>query len=83
MPLKYLGDLRWRHMAAASGVPSRDIADDLGNRLYPTFFYVESSFPVDRPMSYFGENDVFRVVDSVGRYGFSMLDGVCLSNSAG
>jgi probable biosynthetic protein (TIGR04098 family) len=74
--LKYLGDLRWRHMALESGVSSRNIKDASGNRLYPTFFYVELSFPIDRPMAGYGENDVFQIVDSVGRYGLSMLDGV-------
>src|SRR5258708_14662318 len=73
--LKYLGDLRWRHLALLSGVPSRDLADSSGNRLYPTFFYVESSFPLDRPMAHYTENDVLQIIDSVGRFGFSMLDG--------
>jgi probable biosynthetic protein (TIGR04098 family) len=74
--LKYLGDLRWRHVALLSGVPSRELADSSSNRLYPTFFYVELSFPFDKPMAYYGENDVLRVIDSVGRYGSSMLDGI-------
>ena len=74
--LKYVGDLRWRHLAAASGIPGRKITDEMGNRLYPTFFYVELSFPPDKPMACYGENDVFDTVDSAGRYGLSMLDGV-------
>jgi probable biosynthetic protein (TIGR04098 family) len=74
--LKYLGDLRWRNMMCASGVSSRELVDASNNRLYPTFFYVESSFPADRPMAYYCENDVFEVADSVRRYGHSMLDGV-------
>ena len=74
--LKYLGDLRWRHLARISGVPSCDLVDDAGQRLYPTFFYVESSFPPTCPMAHFGENDRFHVIDSVRRFGSSMLDGV-------
>lgn len=73
--LKYLGDLRWRHVARLTGVQSRDMTDVSGNRLYPTFFYVESAFPQDRPMACYGENDTFQMVDSVKRFGSSMLDG--------
>ena len=73
--LKYLGDLRWRHVTRISGVSSKLLADATGNRLYPAFFYVESAFPADRPMASHGENDVLCVVDSMRRYGHSMLDG--------
>jgi probable biosynthetic protein (TIGR04098 family) len=74
--LQYLGDLRWRHVSEIVGVPSREIADDDGERLYATFFYVEVGFPESRPMASFGENDKFTVWSSVARYGTSMVDGV-------
>lgn len=74
--LQYLGDLRWRHISDIVGVPSREIADDDGARLYATFFYVEVGFPLARPMASFGENDAFTVWSSVARYGTSMVDGV-------
>ena len=74
--LQYLGDQRWRHVTRLTGVPSRDIADEDGHRLYATFFYVEIQFPPATPMAAFGENDRFRVVSTLTRFGTSMLDGV-------
>jgi probable biosynthetic protein (TIGR04098 family) len=43
--LQYLGDQRWRHVSDLIGIPSRDIVDEAGERLYATFFYVEIEFP--------------------------------------
>jgi probable biosynthetic protein (TIGR04098 family) len=74
--LQYLGDRRWRQLSEIIGVPSREIVDDQGERLYATFFYVEVAFPPERPMAGFGENDRFRVTSSIARYGTSMVDGV-------
>jgi probable biosynthetic protein (TIGR04098 family) len=74
--LQYLGDLRWRDISEMIGVPTREIVDDQGERLYATFFYVEVAFPPERPMATFGENDRFRIISTLARYGTSMLDGV-------
>ena len=73
--LKHLGDMRWRHIMRLTGTPSRNLIDDQGNRLYPAFFYVKVRFPESRPMGSFGENDTFLLMDTVKRYGQSMLDG--------
>jgi probable biosynthetic protein (TIGR04098 family) len=70
-----LGDLRWRDISEIMGVPTREIVDEEGERLYATFFYVEVAFPPERPMAAFGENDRFRVIGTLARYGTSMLDG--------
>jgi probable biosynthetic protein (TIGR04098 family) len=74
--LQYLGDQRWRHISELVGVPSREIVDEAGERLYATFFYVELAFPANRPMSSFGENDQLTVMSSMARYGTSMVDGI-------
>lgn len=74
--LKYLGDLRWKHLSALCGAPSKQIVDEEGQRLYPTFFYVEMAFPEQKPMAAFGENDRLKIVSSLKRFGGSMLDGV-------
>ena len=74
--LQYLGDQRWRHLSEIVGVPSREIVDDAGARLYATFYYVEVAFPPGRPMASFGENDRLTVFSSVARYGTSMVDGI-------
>jgi probable biosynthetic protein (TIGR04098 family) len=73
--LRLAGDLRWRHMSAVCGVQSKNVVDEKGDRLYPTFFYVEVAFPPDRPMATFGENDQFTIVCTLRRYGILMLDG--------
>jgi probable biosynthetic protein (TIGR04098 family) len=75
--LKYLGDLRWRHLSALTGVPSKLFADDEGRRLYPSFFYVEVAFPPHSPMAAYGENDRLKIGSTLRRYGGSMLDGHC------
>lgn len=75
--LKYLGDLRWRHLSALTGVPSKQFADEQGHRLYPSFFYVEMAFPPHSPMAAYGENDRLKVAGTLKRYGGSMLDGHC------
>jgi probable biosynthetic protein (TIGR04098 family) len=75
--LKYLGDLRWRHLSALTGVPSKQFADDGGHRLYPSFFYVEMVFPSHSPMASYGENDCLKIGSALKRYGGSMLDGHC------
>src|SRR5262245_26064917 len=74
--LQRLGDQRWRHLGELMGIPTRDIVDENGERLYATFFYVEMAFPTERPMSSFGENQRFRAVSTLARYGTSMLDGI-------
>jgi probable biosynthetic protein (TIGR04098 family) len=77
--LKFLGDHRWAHLGAFTGVPSKQIADEEGNRLYATFFYVEVAFPENRPMAAYGENDRVMLVSNMKRFGGSLLDGVtCL-----
>lgn len=73
--LKYLGDLRWRHISQLTGVQSKDITNDKGQRLYPAFFFVETDFPEPNTMATFGENDRLTIVDAVQRFGGSMLDG--------
>ncbi len=74
--LQRLGDIRWRHVSTLCGVPSRLVVDEEGQRLYPTFFYVEVAFPSNRPMAAYGENDRITVASTVQRFGGSMLDGI-------
>jgi len=73
--LRELGHERWQHMSAVTGVPSRDVVDADGVRIYPTFFYVDLAFPDERPMAGFGENDGLTIVSTLRRFGLSILDG--------
>lgn len=81
--LQRLGDLRWRHLSALSGTPSKQVVDAEGERLYPTFFYVEVAFPDAKPMAAYGENDTFTIVSTVTRFGGSMVDGISYLLPAG
>ncbi|MBZ5536475.1 MAG: hypothetical protein LAO31_11005 [Acidobacteriia bacterium] len=74
--LQRVGDLRWNQLSALCGVPSKELADSDGQRLYSTFFYVEIAFPEDRPMASYGENDRIKFLCTMKRFGYSMLDGV-------
>lgn len=73
--LKLVGDLRWKHVEMFSGVPSKELCDDTGERLYATFFYVEAHFPEFAPMAAYGENDRIHIVSSIRSSGGSVLDG--------
>lgn len=73
--LKVIGDQRWQHVSLFSGVPSKLLTDDTGERLYATFFYVEANFSEEAPMARFGENDSLRIVSSLKSYGGGVLDG--------
>jgi probable biosynthetic protein (TIGR04098 family) len=74
--LKHLGDMRWRHITKLTGVSSKNLVDDRGARLYPAFFYVDVQFPPENSIATFGENDSLELVDTVARFGSSLLDGV-------
>ena len=73
--LKFVGEIRWNHIAHFAGVPSRKLCDETGERLYATFYYVETLFPNQTPMAAFGENDRFTVVSTLRSFGNSILDG--------
>lgn len=73
--LRELGHLRWQHISAVTGVASRDVVDEEGERLYPTFYYAELGFPDAHPMSGYKENDVLTVAGTLQRFGRSILDG--------
>jgi probable biosynthetic protein (TIGR04098 family) len=74
--LKHLGDLRWRHIARLTGASSRNLVDSAGERLYPAFFFVHVQFPEPAGMAAYGENDRVDLVDTVARFGSSLLDGI-------
>ncbi|HEX5136399.1 MAG TPA: LnmK family bifunctional acyltransferase/decarboxylase [Planctomycetota bacterium] len=73
--LKVLGAMRWDHMRRLTGVPSRRLTDESGERLLPTFYYVKIRFPRERPLAFYGENDRITVVNTLQSYGGAILDG--------
>jgi probable biosynthetic protein (TIGR04098 family) len=72
---KAIGNDRWKLIQEAGAVPSAAIRDDVGARLYATFFFVELNFSRDVPLSAFRENDVLRFVSDLSHYSKVYLDG--------
>lgn len=70
-----IGDLRWTHIHLFTGVPSRQLVDETGDRLYATFYYVEMRFPRQTPMASFRENDRLTIVNTLSSFGNSIMDG--------
>jgi acyl carrier protein len=73
--MKLLGEMRWNHIHQFSGVPSRHLVDETGERLYATFYYLWMWFPRQTPMASFGENDRLTIVNTLSSYGNSVMDG--------
>jgi len=73
--LKLVGDLRWNHISRFTGVPSRELVDEEGDRLYATFYYTKVCFSRDAPMASYGENERITLVDTLESYGNSIMDG--------
>ncbi len=73
--MKLLGEMRWNHINQFTRVPSKQLVDETGDRLYATFYYVKIQFPRQTPMASFGENDRFTIVNTLNSYGNSVMDG--------
>ncbi len=73
--LKLVGDIRWLHIAALSGIRSKEVVDEMGQRLYATFFFVEVAFPERTPMAHFGENERFTIVNTLCTHQNATVDG--------
>lgn len=73
--MKLLGEMRWNHIHQLSGVPSKQLADEAGDRLYAVFYYLWMKFPAETPMASFDENDRLTIVNTLFSYGNSVLDG--------
>lgn len=73
--LAHAGDLRWRDLCAATGVPASEQRDAAGYRVYASFYYVAvEGFP-EAGLGAFGPDDRLEVVSTLTRWGHSMLDG--------
>lgn len=73
--LKLLGEIRWNHIRHLSGVPSKQLADENGDRLYAALYYLCIKFPGETPMASFGENHRLTIVNTLASYGNSVMDG--------
>jgi probable biosynthetic protein (TIGR04098 family) len=72
---KVLGHHRWMQIQRLGGVPTSEIRDDAGERLYATFFFLELRFPQFAPLSAFGENSSLSFNADLSHYQKVYLDG--------
>ena len=73
--LAHVGDQRWIDFGAATGVPASAHRDADGHPVYASFYFVElSGFPADG-LGVYGPDDELELVNSLERFGRSMLDG--------
>ncbi|HYV56625.1 MAG TPA: LnmK family bifunctional acyltransferase/decarboxylase [Candidatus Nitrosopolaris sp.] len=73
--LAYLGDLRWRDVATAIGVPAASLRDAEGHAVYASFYFVEVDGLPAQGLGAFGPDDDLDIVSGLVRFGRSMLDG--------
>lgn len=72
--LKKLGDIQWTHLTDITGIPTKELTNKDGDRLYPAFFFV-SIMSIDG-LGSFEENDLLEVKSRLSRTGLYTLDGV-------
>jgi probable biosynthetic protein (TIGR04098 family) len=72
---EHLGHRRWQSFAELAGVPSSQVADARGRRLYATFYHVDVEFPLSAPPHAFREDDRVVWVGGLAAHGRNILDG--------
>jgi len=73
--LAHAGDLRWRDVGAATGVPASLQLDAEGRPIYASFYFVDVDHFPARGLGAFGPDDRVEIVSTLVRFGRSMLDG--------
>ena len=73
--LKTIGHDRWKHIQDLGGLPSSQILDDAGERLYATFFFLELHLSPEAPLSVYGENCALAFQRDLAHYEKVYLDG--------
>lgn len=73
--LKEIGHHRWKTIERLAQTPSSEWRDVQGARIYATFYFVEIRCPPERPLSWYGENQVLRFESDLAHYGKTQLDG--------
>ena len=72
---KTLGHDRWKQVEELGGIPTAQIRDDVGSRLYATFYFLELHLSPEKPLSAYGENDVLTFATDLFHYEKVYLDG--------
>jgi probable biosynthetic protein (TIGR04098 family) len=72
---KAIGHDRWKRIQELGGTPSALIHDEVGSRLYATFFFLEIDLPRELPLSSFGENSTIEFISNLSHFNKVYLDG--------
>src|ERR1035438_10495782 len=72
--LRHLGHIRWEHLSRILEIPTKQIVDAHGERVYATFFFIDMTFTDALPINGFVENDEIEVVSTLRRHE-TFLDG--------
>jgi probable biosynthetic protein (TIGR04098 family) len=72
---KAIGNDRWNKIEEVGGVPTGQIRDDAGSRLYATFFFIEVHFTPEHPLAAHGENETMEFSTDLSHFGQVYLDG--------
>ena len=72
---KVIGHHRWMQIQDLGGVPTSEIRDDAGERLYATFFFLEVRFSQRAPLSAFAENSTLSFDADLSHHEKVYLDG--------
>lgn len=73
--LAFAGDQRWFDIGSATGTPAAQQHDDEGRSVYASFYFVEIANLGERGLASFAPDDEIEVVNTLARYGRTMLDG--------
>jgi probable biosynthetic protein (TIGR04098 family) len=72
---KVVGHHRWMQIQDLGGVPTSEIRDEAGERLYATFFFLELRLSPMTPLSAFGENTTMCFANDLSHYNKVYVDG--------
>jgi len=72
---KVLGHDRWNRIQVLGGIPTSQIRDDAGERLYATFYFLELNLSPDKPLSAYEENQLVTLHTDLTHYEKIYLDG--------
>ncbi len=73
--LKVLGDRQWSTISGLLGVPSREIVNEQGDRLYASFIDVELCM-APRALELFGEGERIQARNRAGLYARKLVEGM-------
>jgi probable biosynthetic protein (TIGR04098 family) len=76
--LMYAGHFQWNSISSAFGKPMTEITTKEGKPIYATFFYIDESFPRDKPLAGFHLDHELLFLNRIRHYKSMSIDGEIL-----